>query len=77
MAVMERISFEQLNSQLAMTILASWGSRGNSAIMEPSSVRSPSSLSAASDDILIFCQIPSQQGGSAGGAATLVMSPSE
>lgn len=47
MAVMERISLEQLNSQLAMTILASWGSKGNSAIMEPSSVRSPSSLRAA------------------------------
>ena len=47
MAVMDRISFEQLKSQLAMTILASWGSNGNSAIMDPNSVSSPSSSKAA------------------------------
>ncbi|RNA28252.1 hypothetical protein BpHYR1_003965 [Brachionus plicatilis] len=45
--VMLRISFEQLKSQLAMTIFANCGSRGNSAIIPPRSVRSPSSSSAA------------------------------
>ena len=34
-AVILRISLEQLFSQLAINILASWGSRGNSAMMAP------------------------------------------
>ena len=41
MAVMERISLEQLCSQLAMSILANCGSRGNSAITSPSGTSSP------------------------------------
>ena len=40
-AVMERISLEQLNSHDAITILASCGSSGNSAMMAPSCVRFP------------------------------------
>lgn len=47
MAVMESISFEQLWLQLAISILASCGSNGNSAMTAPKSVKLPSSSSAA------------------------------
>jgi len=46
MAMMVRASFEQLYLGLSMRTLASWGSNGNSDMIEPSSVRVPSSSRA-------------------------------
>jgi len=46
-AVMERISLEQLCEQDAINIFANCGSNGNSDITEPKSVKFPSSSKAA------------------------------
>ena len=46
-AVNDKISFEHEYSHDATTILANCGSSGNSAIIEPNSVKSPSSAIAA------------------------------